>query len=84
MNTFSFISPSTVPAVTRLLSLLASGQKAEGQGSLNLSQEILFIAPMGSGKRECVEKLDAKQEAGLPCTDVQFVYCTNVTHHEAV
>ena len=54
----------------RLLSLLALGQKAEGQSSLNLSQEILFIAPVGSRKRNCVEKLGARQEARFPCTDV--------------
>ena len=79
-----FYSPSSNPVVTRLLSLLALGQKAEGQSSLNLSQEILFIAPVGSGTRDCVEELGARQEARLPCTDVHFVHCTKPTRHEAV
>lgn len=37
-----------------LLPSQAPGQKeaGEGQGSLNTSQEILFIAPVGRGKRE--------------------------------
>lgn len=67
-----------------LLSLPASGQKAGGQGSLNLSQEMLFIAPAGSGKRECEKKFGANWEAGLPSTNVQFVHCTKASGYEAV
>lgn len=51
---------------------------------MNLSQEILFIAPVGSGKRDCVEKLGARQEARFPRTDVEFVHCTKATRHKAV
>lgn len=73
--------------MARLLSVPISGQKAEAgkdHGSLNLSQEILFIAPVGKGERECVEKLGARWEARPPCTDVWFVHCTKAAGHEAV
>lgn len=65
----------------------ALGQEAEGgegRGSLSVSQEILFVAPAGRGKRECVETLGTSWEAGPPCPDVRFVYCTKATGLEAV
>ena len=56
----------------------------EGQGSLNVSQEILFVAPVGTGKRECVETLGTRWEAGPPSPDVRFAHCTKANGHEAV
>lgn len=74
----------SVSVAATLLPSQASGQKetGQGQGSLNVSQEILFIVPVGRGKREWWRHWVRDGKRGH--VRMWFVYCTKGTGHESV